>query len=94
MAWLTKITADEQVEYRLREQAGCSVVESAEDAAVTLDDDVDQALEYRLRPEGDAALVWMGSGLAKVGLVEGAVLDDVGKDAARRLMAGCHPAPG
>ncbi|MFD5899631.1 MobF family relaxase [Streptomyces sp. NPDC060366] len=90
MAWLTKIVADEQVEYRLREQAGCSVSEHAEVAV----DDVDQALEYRLRPEGDAALVWMGSGLAAVGLVDGAVLDDAGKDAARRLMAGCHPATG
>ncbi|WP_331764354.1 MobF family relaxase [Streptomyces sp. NBC_01506] len=94
MAWLTKITADEQVEYRLREQAGCSVSEQTEDAVAILDDGVDQALEYRLRPEGDAALVWMGSGLAEVGLVEGAVLDDAGKDAARRLMAGCHPATG
>ncbi|MFD4116898.1 hypothetical protein ACFWSJ_26040 [Streptomyces niveus] len=90
MAWRTKIVADEQVEYRLREQADCSVSEHAEVAL----DDVDQALEYRLRPEGDAALVWMGSGLAAVGLVDGAVLDDAGKDAARLLMAGCHPATG
>ncbi|MDP5317385.1 MobF family relaxase [Streptomyces poriferorum] len=90
MAWVTAIRDDEQVEYRLREQAGCSVV--------AVDDVVqgaaDPALEYRLREEGDAALVWMGSGLAAVGLTEGAVLDEEGKEGARRLMAGCHPETG
>ncbi|MFJ1900407.1 MobF family relaxase [Streptomyces sp. NPDC088115] len=93
MAWVTAIRDDEQVEYRLREQAGCSVVsedvvrERAEPVSGT-------AVEYRLREEGDAALVWMGSGLAAVGLTEGAVLDEEGKEAARRLMAGCHPETG
>ncbi|MGW3212850.1 hypothetical protein ACWDBC_11410 [Streptomyces parvus] len=39
-------------------------------------------MEYWLREEGDAALVWMGSGLAAVGLTEGAVLDEEGKEVA------------
>ncbi|MDX2748531.1 MobF family relaxase [Streptomyces sp. NRRL_B-2557] len=90
MAWVTAIRDDEQVEYRLREQAGCSVVVSED----VVQEQADRALEYRLREEGEAALVWMGSGLAAVGLTEGAVLDEEGKEAARRLMAGCHPETG
>ncbi|MYW35432.1 MobF family relaxase [Streptomyces sp. SID2119] len=90
MAWVTAIRDDEQVEYRLREQAGCSVVASED----VVQEQADRALEYRLREEGDAALVWMGSGLTAVGLTEGAVLDEEGKEAARRLMAGCHPETG
>ncbi|MFJ2568223.1 MobF family relaxase [Streptomyces sp. NPDC087568] len=94
MAWLTKIVADEQVEYRLKEQAGCAVVEAREGETVVLDDAEDLAVDYRLRPEGGAALVWMGSGLEALSLVEGAVLDEEGKAAARRIMAGCHPETG
>ncbi|MBQ0967484.1 relaxase domain-containing protein [Streptomyces sp. RK23] len=94
MAWLTKIVADEQVEYRLKEQAGCAVVEAGEAETVVLDDPGSPAVDYRLRPEGGAALVWMGSGLEPLGLVEGDALDEEGKAAARRIMAGCHPATG
>ncbi|MEU8977618.1 MobF family relaxase [Streptomyces sp. NPDC048309] len=94
MAWLTKIIADEQVEYRLRQQAGCAVVESDDGETVVIDAAEDAAVDYRLRPEGGADLVWLGSGLEAVGLVEGAVLDEEGKNAARRLMSGCHPATG
>ncbi|WP_371606825.1 relaxase domain-containing protein (plasmid) [Streptomyces sp. NBC_01213] len=90
MAWVTAIRDDDQVEYRLREQAGCSVVTSES----RVQEMADPALEYRLREEGDSALVWMGGGLAAVGLTEGAVLDGEGKDAARRLMTGCHPGTG
>jgi conjugative relaxase-like TrwC/TraI family protein len=90
VAWLTEITADEQVEYRLRDQAGCGVVASDD---LTLPA-VAGPVAYRLRPEGDGTLVWIGSGLEAVGLVAGARLDDDGKDAARRLMNGCHPATG
>ncbi|RST24949.1 hypothetical protein EF908_02305 [Streptomyces sp. WAC04770] len=90
MAWVTAIRDDEQVEYRLREQAGCSVVTSED----VVQEQPDRALEYRLREEDDSALVWMGSGLAAVALTEGAVLDEEGKEAARRLMAGCHPETG
>ncbi|MGC4984288.1 MobF family relaxase [Streptomyces sp. DT193] len=91
MAWVTKITEDVQVEYRLKQQAGCDVVESD---GVVLDDGEDQAVDYRLRPEGGSALVWMGGGLKTVGLIEGAELDEEGKQAARLLMAGCHPETG
>ncbi|MGX1841164.1 MobF family relaxase [Streptomyces diastaticus] len=94
MAWLTKIVAGEQVEYRLKEQAGCAVVEASEGETVVLDDAENPAVDYRLRPEGGAALVWMGSGLEALGLVEGAALDEEGKAAARRIMAACHPATG
>ncbi|MEU7253428.1 relaxase domain-containing protein, partial [Streptomyces sp. NPDC045251] len=87
--------ADEQVEYRLKEQAGCAVVEAGGDGAVViLDGAASPAVDYRLRPEDGAALVWMGSGLDGLGPVEGAALDGEGKAAARRIMAGCHPATG
>ena len=91
MAWLTKITADEQVDYRLREQAGCSVVEASAEQTVVREGAVDEQVDYRLQ---GAALVWMGTGLQAVGLTEGQVLDEDGKDAARRLMTGCHPETG
>ncbi|MER7050481.1 MobF family relaxase [Streptomyces jumonjinensis] len=90
MSWLTKIVADEQVEYRLKEQAGCTVVEGQEAETVDAFEGEDRAVDYRLH----GALVWMGSGLGAVGLVEGAVLDEEGKAAARRIMAGCHPETG
>ncbi|MFH9575684.1 MobF family relaxase [Streptomyces sp. NPDC017454] len=94
MAWLTRIVADEQVEYRLKEQAGCAVVEAGEGETVVQGDAESPAVDYRLRPEGGAALVWMGSGLEALGLAEGIALDDEGKAAARRIMAGCQPATG
>ncbi|MGP9023199.1 MobF family relaxase (plasmid) [Streptomyces sp. BR1] len=94
MAWVTKIVADEQVEYRLKQQAGCAVVMDDGANTVVLDDGEDRAVDYRLRPEGGAELVWMGSGLATLGLVEGAVLDEEGKAAARLIMNGCDPRTG
>jgi conjugative relaxase-like TrwC/TraI family protein len=94
VAWVTKITEDAQVEYRLKQQAGCDVVEFDGEQTVVLDDGEDQAVDYRLRPEGGSSLVWVGSGLDAVGLVEGAELDEEGKQAARLLMAGCHPETG
>ncbi|MFF4249503.1 MobF family relaxase [Streptomyces sp. NPDC001822] len=87
---MTAIRDDEQVEYRLKEQAGCAVVASDD----VVQEVTDPALEYRLREEGGAALVWLGSGLAAVGLTEGAVLDEEGKVAARQLMSGCNPETG
>jgi conjugative relaxase-like TrwC/TraI family protein len=94
MAWLTKIKADAQVEYRLREQAGCGVVEADAAETLVLDDSVDAAVDYRLRPEGDGHLVWVGSGMSTFGYAAGERLDDEAKDAARRIMNGCHPATG
>ncbi|MFJ4343189.1 MobF family relaxase [Streptomyces sp. NPDC088915] len=94
MAWLTKITADAQVEYRLREQAGCGVVTADATETLVLEDGADAAVDYRLRPEGDGHLVWVGSGMATFGYAAGQRLDDEAKDAARRIMNGCHPATG
>ncbi|MCY1677033.1 MobF family relaxase [Streptomyces sp. NPDC048212] len=87
---MTAIRDDEQVEYRLREQAGCSVMAAYD----VVQEVADPALEYRLRQETNSPLVWMGSGLAAVGLTAGAVLDEEGKQAARQLMSGCHPETG
>ncbi|MEU3189511.1 MobF family relaxase [Streptomyces sp. NPDC006992] len=95
MAWLTRITADEQVEYRLREQAGCGVVEAAREETVVREGaERDAQVDYRLRAEGDGVLVWVGRGLREVGIEPGARLCEDDKDAARRIMAGCHPATG
>lgn len=96
MAWVTEISADEQVDYRLRRHAGCGVVESTgavvdADQAVDLDSP-DPAVRYRLQSDG--VLVWMGTGLDAVGLTEGQALDHEGEEAARRLMKGCHPKTG
>ncbi|WP_164541052.1 MobF family relaxase [Streptomyces abyssomicinicus] len=90
MAWLTEISADEQVEYRLGRQAGCGVVDGA---GTHLETGEDRPVDYRL--EGaDGVLVWIGSGLEDVGLTAGAALTAEGEAAARRLMKGCHPQTG
>ncbi|MEV0011082.1 MobF family relaxase [Streptomyces sp. NPDC047973] len=87
---MTAIRDAEQVEYRLKEQAGCSVVVPDDEFQET----AGTAPEHRPREGGESALVWMGSGLAAVGLTEGAVLDDEGMEAARQLMTGCRPGTG
>ncbi|WP_237291739.1 MobF family relaxase [Streptomyces sp. Sge12] len=90
---MTEISADEQVDYRLRRHAGCGVVESAAaSAGLAGSGSADPAVDYRLRSDG--VLVWMGSGLEAVGLTEGQILDQEGEEAARRLMRGSHPATG
>ncbi|MFE4265362.1 MobF family relaxase [Streptomyces sp. NPDC056883] len=98
MAWLTKIGTDEQVEYRLKERAGCDLVveEEAELAEqhAGAGEEADRAVAYRTQQEGETPLVWMGSGLEAVGLSAGQVLDEDGKASARRLMNGCHPLTG
>ena len=91
MAWVTAIVATEQVDYRLSEHAGCYVQVGEETPAAAAPD---AAVDYRMRQETDAALVWMGSGLPEVGLVPGEALDEEGKRAARLLMNGCNPATG
>ena len=88
MAWVTAIRDDEQVDYRLREDAGCYVETDRDGQAV------DAAVAYRMRAEADGVLVWMGSGLEGLGLTAGRPLDEAGKEAARLLMAGAHPATG
>lgn len=91
LAWLTKISTDEQVEYRLKARAGCDLVV---EVAAELAEGADPAVAYRTQQEGETPLVWMGSGLGAVGLSAGQVLDEDGKEAARRLMNGCHPLTG
>lgn len=87
MAWVTAIRGDGQVAYWLREDTGCHV-QTAPDI------EADPAVTYRMHPEGDGVLVWMGQGLETVGLTAGTALDEDGKQAARLLMNGCHPATG
>ncbi|MFD5342328.1 MobF family relaxase [Streptomyces anulatus] len=94
MAWLTKIVADAQVDYRLREQAGCGIVEADASETTLLDEAADPAVDYRLRPEGEGHLVWVGSGVSAFGWVQGERLDTDDKDSVRRLMNACHPATG
>ncbi|MFD6891929.1 MobF family relaxase, partial [Streptomyces sp. NPDC059957] len=91
MAWLTKIATDEQVEYRLKERAGCDLLVEEQTELV---EGIDKVVDYRTQQEGETPLVWMGSGLDAVGLSAGQVLDEAGKESARRLMNGCHPATG
>lgn len=97
MAWLTKIIAMEQVDYRLKEHAGCFVTPTEhaapDDPATT--PAPDHVVDYRLRADHpDGTLVWMGSGLEPFGFRPGQALDDAGKDAARTLMNGTHPTTG
>jgi len=91
MAWATEIVDMEQVDYRLQESAGCFVKAPLPGEETTAPDAM---VDYRMRPEGDAALVWMGSGLKVVGLVAEQPLDEAGKVAARLLMNGCDPTTG
>lgn len=86
MAWVSKIVASEQVEYRLSEDSGCYVGEGESRHA-------DGQVDYRMRPEG-GGLEWIGSGLSEVGKTPGAVLDEDGREAARAVMRGVHPVTG
>lgn len=79
VAWVTTIGPDAaQIDYRLQEQAGCSL---------TVGDDVQ--VTYRM--ESDRPLEWIGEGLREVGIEPGTVLDDAGKAAARTLSTGRDP---
>ncbi|MFE0601694.1 MobF family relaxase [Streptomyces sp. NPDC058892] len=91
MAWLTKIATDEQVEYRLKQRAGCDLVVEEQTELV---EGVDKVVDYRTQQDEETPLVWMGSGLDAVGLTAGQVLDEDGKQAARNLMNGCQPLTG
>ncbi|MER5627297.1 MobF family relaxase [Streptosporangium sp. NPDC002544] len=71
-----------QVDYRLREGAGCGVPELQADAQ----------LAYRLT--GERPLMWIGDGLREVGLTPGSPLTADQHDAARALMDGRHPHTG
>ncbi|MEU1895654.1 MobF family relaxase [Streptomyces pristinaespiralis] len=94
MAWVSRIVDMDQVEYRLSENAGCYVRLDGESAGQALDAVTDAQVDYRMTADEDSGLVWIGEGLADVGLVAGAPLDEAGKEAARALANGVHPRTG
>jgi hypothetical protein len=71
----------EQIEYRLRDDAGCSLASA------------DRQVDYRMDAP-DRPLEWVGRGLREVGIEPGSVLDEAGKDAARLLADGRDPSDG
>ncbi len=82
MAWVTTLgPAMAQIDYRLKQQSGCSL---------TAGDDGQVA--YRL--ESDRPLEWVGEGLREVGIEPGTAIDDAGKAAARALSDGADPSTG
>ena len=80
MAHVTPIVSDAQVEYRLSEAHGCGSHH-------------DTSLEYRVQGMGGRQL-WLGQGLAEVGLVHGGEFTEASMPAARALMAGTDPRSG
>ncbi len=75
MAHVTAIVSDAQVEYRVAEAYGCGP---------------DAAVDYRVQGMGGAQL-WLGTGLADVGLLAG---QEFTAEAGRALLAGVHPGTG
>lgn len=89
MGWVTVIgPAMEQVEYRLKSSAGCSLHQD--------DPEHDAQVDYRLGDglDGDLELVWIGKGLREVGITPGSAMSEADKDKARALMCGVHPGTG
>ncbi len=90
VGYVSKILAGEQVEYRLKEGAGCAgEPEHAHDS-----EDGDAQVDYRLAGEEELPLVWLGEGLREFGIIPGSVMTDEQKDWARALMDGAHPITG
>ncbi len=75
MAHVTAIVSDAQVEYRVGQAHGCGP---------------DPAVDYRVQGMGGAQL-WLGAGLADVGLLAG---QEFIPEAGRALLAGVHPGTG
>lgn len=94
MAWVTGIVDDEQVEYRLTGDSGCYVHGEGEALEGQTGPNGDGQVDYRMDGAEDGTLVWVGEGLAAVGLTAGTVLDEAGKEAARALTRGVHPTTG
>ncbi|MEU8708374.1 MobF family relaxase [Streptomyces sp. NPDC048565] len=97
MAWVSRIVDMEQVDHRLSENSGCYVRldgRAAGDAADPVPMTADAQIDYRMAATEDSGPVWLGEGLADVGLVAGASLDEAGKRAARALACGVHPRTG
>lgn len=78
MGWVTVIADVQQVEYRLRESAGCGLRE--QDPQVDAD-----------HLHSPTRLRWVGQGLSEVGITAGAVMTNADLDKARHLMDGRHP---
>ncbi|MFI6889939.1 MobF family relaxase [Streptosporangium canum] len=94
MAWVTKLgPCMAQVDYRLVEGAGCRPEHRGEFHIGTRGEpSVDAQISYRLADE--RALLWIGDGLAEVGITPGATLRPEDHDAARAIMDGRHPGTG
>jgi len=75
VAHVTAIVSDAQVEYRVGQAHGCGP---------------DPAVDYRVQGMGGAQL-WLGAGLADVGLQAG---QEFTAEAGRALLAGVHPGTG
>jgi conjugative relaxase-like TrwC/TraI family protein len=94
MGWVTVIgPAMEQVDYRLKASAGCSLHRDGGDLARGDDAQVD----YRLGDGLDdaSALMWIGEGLRDVGIEPGTVMNgEADRARARALMSGIHPQTG
>ncbi|MFD1547108.1 MobF family relaxase [Nonomuraea guangzhouensis] len=89
MAWVNVLgPCIEQVEYRLREGAGCGVPH-ADEHGHEHGEEPDGQLSYRLG--GERALVWIGEGLREVGIVPGTPLTSDQHGKARALMNGENP---
>ncbi|MET8381702.1 MobF family relaxase [Streptosporangium canum] len=92
MAWVNVLgPCMEQVDYRLREGAGCGVPYAGE-RGHNPSEELDGQLSYRLG--GERGLVWIGEGLREVGIVPGTALTADQHGMARVLMNGEDPITG
>src|SRR5690242_1589760 len=79
-----------QIDYRLREDAGCSLNPAGRGHDQhEHEQGLDRQVDYRLA--GDRPLEWIGDGLRAVGIEPGSAMDEAAKDAARMLARGRDP---
>lgn len=89
MAWVSVIGPSmEQVEYRLRDGAGCGAHRDA-DRAQGAPQQPREQITYRLADE--RGLMWIGQGLGEFGIIPETPLTSDQYAAARALMNGVHP---
>src|SRR5664280_2510177 len=77
-----------QIDYRLREDAGCSLGPDHQHEQAP-DREQDRQVAYRLA--GDRPLEWIGDGLRELGIDPGTAMDEAAKDIARGLARGRAP---
>jgi hypothetical protein len=88
VAWVTTLGPDMgQIDYRLREDAGCSLNPGRDQQQH--EQAQDRQVDYRLA--GDRPLEWIGDGLRAVGIEPGTAMDEAARDAARMLARGRDP---